>query len=575
MEITGTGQKANTYDAIVVGSGISGGWAAKELCEKGLKVIMLERGRDIKHVTDYTNATKNPWDFPHRGRVDSKSAEEHFIGIRTGYTVNEPWRDMFEKDSENPIIEKKPIDWIRGYHVGGRSLMWGRQSYRWNEADFEANAKEGIATDWPIRYKDIAPWYDHVEKFAGISGDKDNIDVLPHGDHYLPAMNMNALEKDMKKRIEKEFPKRHFIMGRTAHLTGESKVAYDLGRSQCQFRNRCMMGCPYGGYFSTQSSTLPAAVKTGNLTLRPDAIVQEVIYDDKLGKAVGVRVIDQNTLQSIEYFAKVIFLNASAFGSTGIMLNSKSKRHPNGLGNESDQLGRNIMDHHLGVGANAEFDGMDDEYYYGRRANGIYIARYRNWADDKRDYTRGFGYQGGASREEWSRGAYQEGIGAEFKDSLSNPGQWKFGIMGFGEVLPNPENRMYLDETQKDKWGMPLLVFDAEYGANEKKMRIDMKNDAAEMLEKAGLKNVTTYDDETKHLGIGIHEMGTARMGTDAKNSCLNKNNQVWGAENVFVTDGAAMASASCVNPSLTYMALTARAADFAVSALKRGDLKA
>jgi choline dehydrogenase-like flavoprotein len=481
---------------------------------------------------------------------------------------------MFENDKANPIIEKKPIDWIRGYHVGGRSLMWGRQSYRLNEKDFEANLKEGVGTDWPIRYKDLAPWYDHVEKFAGISGNKDGIDVLPHGDHYLPAMNMNALEKELKKRIEKEFSSRHFIMGRTAHLTGESKIAYDLGRSQCQFRNRCMMGCPYGGYFSTQSSTLPAAVKTGNLTLRPDAIVQEVIYDDKLGKAVGVRIVDQNTLESIEYFAKIIFLNASAFGSTGIMLNSKSQRHPNGLGNESDQLGRNIMDHHLAVGASGEFEGMEDDYYYGRRANGIYIPRYRNWGDDKRDYLRGFGYQGGASRADWGRGAGEVGVGAEFKDSLSYPGKWSFNIGGFGEVLPNPENRMSLDATQKDKWGMPLFVFDAAYGDNELKMRVDMKNDAAEMLEKAGLKNVTPYDDQTKHLGIGIHEMGTARMGTDAKNSVLNKNNQVWGADNVFVTDGAAMTSASCVNPSLTYMALTARAAAYAVDALKKGDLK-
>jgi choline dehydrogenase-like flavoprotein len=310
------------------------------------------------------------------------------------------------------------------------------------------------------------------------------------------------------------------------------------------------------------------------LTLRPDAIVQEVIFDDKLGKAVGVRIIDQKTNESIEYFAKIIFLNASAFPTTGIMMNSKSKRHPNGLGNESDQLGRNIMDHHLGVGASGEFEGMADEYYYGRRANGIYIPRFRNWGTDKRNYNRGFGYQGSATRDDWGRGADQEGIGAEFKDSLSYPGQWRFGMMGFGEVLPNPENRMYLDDKLKDKWGMPLFVFDAEYKENEKKMRVDMQNDAGEMLEKAGLKNVTTYNDTTKTLGIGIHEMGTARMGTDPKNSCLNKNNQVWGAENVFVTDGAAMASASCVNPSLTYMALTARAASFAADALKKGDLK-
>ena len=564
--------EANTYDAIVVGSGISGGWAAKELTEKGLKTIMIERGRDIKHITDYETANKNPWELPHRGRVTTQAAEEYYLGMRTGYTANEEHRYLFENDKQNPIIEKRPIDWIRAYHVGGRSLLWGRQSYRWNEEDFLANGKEGIAIDWPIRYSDLAPWYSYVEKFAGISGSKDGLDVLPDGE-FQPAMELNCVEKEVKSRMEKKFAARKMTIGRVAHLTKPEDWQTELGRAACQYRNMCMRGCPYGGYFSTQSATLPAAVKTGNLTLRPDSIVTEVLYDETKGRAKGVRVIDQNTMEVREYYAKIIFLNASAFASTSILMNSKSARHPNGLGNESDMLGRNIMDHHLAVGASGNYDGMEDMYYYGRRANGVYIPRYRNWGNDKRDYLRGFGYQGDASRAGWGRGNGTEGFGAAFKDSLSAPGPWSMGIGGFGEVLPDPNNRMTLSTDQKDKWGIPLIIFDAAYGENERKMRIDMMNDAAEMLEAAGLKNVRPYNDNTKHLGIGIHEMGTARMGKEAKTSVLNANNQVWGAENVFVTDGACMTSASCVNPSLTYMALTARAADFAVGELKKGNL--
>ncbi|MDJ1481009.1 GMC family oxidoreductase [Cytophagaceae bacterium YF14B1] len=562
-----------TYDAIVVGSGISGGWAAKELTEKGLKVVMLERGRDIKHVSGYETAMKNPWDFPHRGRLTNLAKEEYWANVRTGYTANEEWRHHFENDKENPYLEKRPFDWIRGYHVGGRSLMWGRQSYRWNEEDFLANAKEGIGTDWPIRYKDLAPWYDYVEKFAGISGSMEGLDVLPDG-KFLPPMQMNCVEKEVKGLVEKNFAGRKIIIGRVAHLTQPQQFHTELGRAQCQYRNLCMRGCPFGAYFSTQAATLPAAMKTGNLTLVPDSIVSEVIYDEASGKAKGVRVINQHDPKDVkEYYAKIIFLNASAIASTAILLNSKSKRFPNGLGNESDQLGRNVMDHHLAVGAGGRFEGMLDKYYYGRRANGVYIPRYRNWGSDKRDYLRGFGYQGGASRGGWGRGTGMAGFGAEFKESLTEPGEWGMNIGGFGEVLPNPDNRMTLSPDQKDKWGLPLVNFDAAYGENERKMRIDMMNDAAEMLEAAGLKDVTPYNDESKHLGIGIHEMGTARMGTSPKNSVLNKNNQVWGCENVFVTDGAAMTSASCVNPSLTYMALTARAADFAVKELKKQNL--
>lgn len=559
-----------TYDAIVVGSGISGGWAAKELTEKGLKVLMLERGRDIKHVTDYKTATMAPWEFEHRGRVTTMAREEYWAGFRTGYTANEEHRYLFENDKENPYKETRRFDWIRGYHVGGRSLLWGRQSYRWNEADFEANAKENLGTDWPIRYKDVAPWYDYVEKFAGISGARDGLDVLPDG-QFLPPMQMNCVETKVKSEVESKFAGRKIIIGRTAHLTQPQAQHTELGRAACQFRNMCMRGCPYGAYFSTQSATLPAATKTGNLTLLPDSIVSEVIFDDKLGKATGVRVINQNDPGDVkEYFAKIIFLNASAIPSTTILMKSKSDRHPNGLGNESDQLGRNIMDHHLGVGASGKVEGFDDKYYFGRRANGIYVPRYRNWGTDKRDYLRGFGYQGGGSRESWGRGGGTPGFGAAFKEQLTQPGEWNMGMGGFGEMLPNPDNRFTLSTTEKDKWGMPLVIFDAAYGDNERKMRVDMMNDAAEMLEAAGVKNVNTYNDTDKSPGIGIHEMGMARMGTDPKNSVVNKHNQVWGAENVYVTDGAFMASASCVNPSLTYMAMTARAADHAVSELKK-----
>lgn len=571
MNLQGKAKEQMTYDAIVVGSGISGGWAAKELCEKGLKVLMLERGRDIKHVEGYKTATMNPWDFPHRGKVDTMAREEYWASVRTGYTANEEHRHHFENDKQNPYLEKKPFDWIRGYHVGGRSLMWGRQSYRWNEKDFTANLEDGHGIDWPIRYKDLAPWYKYVESFIGVSGSREGLDVLPDGD-FQPPMEMNCVEKDFKGVVKKKFG-RAITIGRTAHLTSPTSIQTALGRSSCQFRNACMRGCPYGAYFSTQSATLPAANKTGNLTLIPDKICYQVIYDDEKGKATGVRVIDQNTLQHEEYFAKIIFLNASAINSAWIMMQSKSKRHPNGLGNESDQLGRNIMDHHLAAGASGLIEGYEDSYYSGRRANGIYIPRFANWGKDgKRDFVRGFGYQGGASRMGWGRGADVDGFGADFKESLTVPGPWTLGIGGFGETLPDPNNRFTLSD-KKDKWGLPVVEFDSAWGENALKMRIAMMNEAAEMLEAMGAKNISAYNDLSKNPGIGIHEMGTARMGHDAKTSCLNKNNQVWGAENVFVTDGAAMVSASCVNPSLTYMALTARAASFAVEELKKQNL--
>jgi choline dehydrogenase-like flavoprotein len=568
MYFNSNGKEEVTYDAIVVGSGVSGGWAAKELSEKGLKVAMIDRGRDVKHIVDYHTANLDPWDFETRGRLDLKTMEEYWAGVRTGYTANEEHRHFFENDKENPYDETRRFDWIRAYHTGGRSLLWGRQSYRWNERDFTSNAEEGVGIDWPIRYKDLEPWYTYVEKFAGISGSKENLDVLPDS-YFQPAMELNCVEKEAKSGVEKKFPGRKIIIGRVAHLTNPTEEHKALGRGACQFRNRCMRGCPYGAYFSTQSATLPAAQKTGNLTLINDKIVYSVILDDKTGKAVGVRAKDQNTMEEKEYYAKIIFLNAGSVNSTWIMMQSKSNAHPNGLGNESDQLGRNIMDHHLAAGARGTWEGFEDMYYYGRRPNGVYVPRFVNWGSDKRDYLRGFGYQGGAGR---GRGTDELGFGAEFKKQHSKPGPWSMNLGGFGETLPDPSNRFTLTD-KKDKWGLPVINFDAAWGENEWKMREDMVSEAANMLEAAGFKNVETFHDKEKAPGIGIHEMGTARMGKEAKTSCLNANNQVWGAENVFVTDGACMTSASCVNPSLTYMALTARAANFAVEQLKKQNL--
>ena len=555
----------NTYDAIVIGSGISGGWAAKELTEKGLKTIMLERGKNIEHVKDYVNATKGPWEFPHRGGRTQEMIKEHPV-LKRDYPLNEENLDWWTDEQKCPYTEVKRFDWFRGYHVGGRSLLWGRQSYRWSDLAFEANAKDGIAIDWPIRYKDIEPWYTYVEKFAGISGSKEGLQQLPDG-HFMPAMEMNCVEKDVSARINEHYKAKRMIIGRTANITEPLP-----GRTNCQYRNKCWLGCPYGAYFSTQSSTLPAAMATGNLTLRPWSIVTKILYDKDTKKATGVEVLDAETNKTYQYFAKIVFLNASTFNSAWILMNSATDIWPDGLGSSSGELGHNIMDHHLGVGASGTADGYDDKYYYGRRANGIYVPQYRNILGDKRDYIRGFGYQGSASRESWSRDIAEMNIGGDFKDALAEPGQWRMGIGGFGEILPYHENKITLDKTKKDAWGLNILAFDAEWKENERKMRIDMKNDAIEMLEAAGLKDVKGRDGDGT-MGRGIHEMGTARMGADPKTSVLNKWNQVWDAPNVFVTDGSFMVSSNCCNPSLTYMAMTARAVDHAVSELKKHNI--
>lgn len=554
----------NTFDAIVVGSGISGGWAAKELTEKGLKVLMLERGENIEHIKDYDKANREVWEFPHRGGRTQEMIKDYPV-LKRDYPLNERNLHYWVKDSECPYTEIKRFDWFRGYHVGGRSLMWGRQSYRWSDLDFEANAKDGIAVDWPIRYKDLESWYTYVEGFAGINGNKDGLPQLPDG-NFLPPMEMNCVEKDVAARIKQQYGgKRAMIIGRSANLTSPKP---DQNRA-CHYRDRCWLGCPFGGYFSTQSSTLPAAMRTGNLTLRPFSIVTEVLYDKDSKKAKGVRVLDAQTNQTYDYFSKIVFVNASTLNTAWLLMNSATDVWPDGLGSSSGELGHNLMDHHLGVGASGKVEGYDDKYVYGKRPNGIYIPRYRNLFGDKRDYIRGFGYQGSASRQGWSREVAEYTIGAEFKDALSEPGQWTFGIGGFGEILPYHENKVTLDKTRKDKWGLNVLAIDCELKENEMKMRKDMLEDAKEMLASVGVKDIQGCDGDGTP-GRGIHEMGTARMGRDPKTSVLNEWNQVWDAKNVFVTDGACMTSAACQNPSLTYMALTARACDYAVKELKK-----
>ena len=556
----------NIYDAIVIGSGISGGWAAKELTEKGLKTIMLERGRNIEHIKDYVSATKNPWEFPHRGGRTQEMIGNYPV-LKRDYALNEKNLDFWANEKDSPYSEVKRFDWYRGYQVGGRSLMWGRQSYRLSEMDFEANAKEGIAVDWPIRYKDLEKWYGHVERFAGISGSRNGLPQLPDGD-FLPPMEMNVVEKAVAARIKEHYKEsRHMLIGRAANLTKAIQ-----GRTNCQFRSKCWLGCPFGGYFSTQSSTLPAAVATGNLTLRPFSIVTKILYDKDTKKATGVEVLDAETNQTYEYFAKVIFLNASTLNSTWVLMNSATDVWEGGLGSSSGELGHNLMDHHFRLGASGRMEGFDDKYVYGRRPNGIYIPRFRNLGNEKREYLRGFGYQGGASREGWGRNVAELSIGGDFKDALCEPGGWTMGITAFGETLPYHENKVTLDKTKKDKWGLNILSIDAEIKENEINMRKDMMADGLEMLEMAGLKDVKTFDNGYT-LGMGIHEMGTARMGLDPKTSVLNKFNQVWDATNVYVTDGAAMTSAACQNPSLTYMAMTARAVDHAFTELKKGSI--
>ncbi|MEO5908663.1 MAG: GMC family oxidoreductase [Ginsengibacter sp.] len=568
--INSKGTEKNTYDAIVIGSGISGGWAAKELCEHGIKTLILERGRDVKHLIDYPTMSKDPWDFPHRNNLTLKEKEDNPIASRC-YAFREDAKQFFVKDKEHPYVQEKPFDWIRGYQVGGKSLIWARQTQRWSKYDFEGPARDGFAVDWPIRYSDLAPWYSHVEKFVGISGNKDGLETLPDGE-FLPPWEMNVVEKTMQKRIMDNYKDRNVIIGRCAHLTQPKEIHLQQGRGKCQSRNLCQRGCPFGGYFSSNSSTIPWAAKTGNLTLRPDSIVHSIIYDDKKSKATGVRVIDAHTKQVTEYFAKIIFVNAAALNSNLILLNSTSTRFPNGLGNDNDILGRYVAFQNYRGTLNASMDGYLDSYYYGRRPCAVMMPNFRNVYKQETDFLRGYMTFFSAYRGGWWHSVPGSQMGEAFKQAETEPGNWGVSMMMQGETIPKETNRVFLSKDQKDEWGMPLLSIDVGYDDNDEKSMKDFLNQGAEMLDRAGCKNITTNDSK-QAPGLDIHEVGGVRMGKDPKTSLLNKWNQMHECQNIFVTDGACMTSTGTQNPSITFMALTARAANHAVEELKKGNL--
>ena len=546
----------NTYDAIVVGSGISGGWAAMELCKKGLKTLLLERGRNVEHVKGYHTADLAPWEFEN----GLNNTREDIINDPIQCQVYNPaTKEFFVRDRDHPYIQEKPFNWFRGYQVGGRSLTWGRQCYRWSDLDFEANLKDGVGVDWPIRYKDLAPWYDYVESFVGISGKTENLNQLPDG-KFLPPMELNCIEKHLADSIKKNEEKRILTIARVANLTKGW-----TGRGPCLNRNLCQRGCPYGGYFSTNSSTLPHAISTGNLTLRPFSVVTEVFYDDKNNRASGVLVVDAITNEEIEFKSKIIFLNASTINTTALLLNSKSERFPNGLGNDSGQLGHNLMDHHSSAGASGVHDGFQDKYYKGRRPCGFLIARYRNLdGQDESSFLRGYNIQGRGERQSWLSRKTTNGFGKDFKKVLTTPGPWQVWMGGWGECLPYYENRISLSNKELDKWGMPLIKIDFSFKENERLMMEDIRETSEQMLKLAGFDNISSFNYQ-KPGGSTIHEMGTARMGKDPETSVLNSFNQMHGVRNVFITDGSCMTSSACQNPSLTYMALTARACEYAV----------
>lgn len=555
---------SQTYDAIVIGSGISGGWAAMELCKKGLKTLLLERGRNVEHLKDYPTANLNPWDFKN-GMNNTLFDRENDPVQSSLYNPGD--KHFYVSDKEHPYIQEKPFNWFRGYQVGGRSLIWGRQCYRLSNLDFEANKKDGVGTDWPIRYKDISPWYDYVESFIGVSGKNEGLSHLPDG-KFLPPMELNCIENHLAQSIKKNEEQRLLTIARVANLTRGWN-----DRSPCQNRNLCTRGCPFGGYFSSNSSTIPTAMATGNLTLRPFSIVSEILYNNDTQKAKGVRVIDTNTNEVIEFFAKVIFINASTIATTSLLLNSKSERFPDGFGNDSGQLGHNLMDHHSSAGATGIYNGLKDKYYKGRRPCGFLIPRYRNLSDHENlNFIRGYNIQGDGERQEWFDRQNEDGFGADFKNRLTTPGAWSIWMAGWGECLPYYDNSISLDETQKDKWGLPLVKINFAFGDNEHKMMKDIQETSVKMLLDAGFSDVQSFN-YNKPGGTTVHEMGTARMGTDEKTSVLNGFNQIHAAKNVFITDGSCMTSSASQNPSLTYMALTARACDYAFNQLKRGDL--
>ena len=560
-------RKKNTYDAIVIGSGISGGWSAKELCEKGLKTLVLERGRDVKHVTDYPTAMKNPWDFEHRGQLPIE-IKNQYAGSRS--FMREETLHWAIKPDEQPFIQEQPFTWTRGYHVGGKSLLWARQTQRWSDFDFEGPKRDGFAIDWPIRYADIAPWYSHVEKFAGISGNKDGLPHLPDGE-FLPPFELSCVENHLKESLAKNYQDRQLIQARCAHITEPQQIHNDQGRGQCLNRNLCVRGCPYGGYFSSNASTLPWAAKTRKMTLKPNSVVHSIIFDEKKGKAKGVRVIDSNTMQMTEYYAKIIFVNAGAINSNAILLNSTSNRFANGLGNDNGLLGKYLSWHNYRGKANAEYDGLQDKRTDGKNPSNGYIPRFRNILKQETDFLRGYAIGVGGGRPLTST---RVGIGEELKTQLLNPyyGKWYIAAWMMGECVPVEDNHIRLSKDLKDKYGIPQVILSAKWSENDDKMVKDFNEQITEMFTLAGFQNVKAVDSHS-NPGSDIHEMGGVRMGKDPNTSLLNEWNQLHRCPNVFVTDGACMTSTGTQNPSLTYMAITARAANYAVDELKKRHL--
>jgi choline dehydrogenase-like flavoprotein len=561
-------KEKNTFDVIVIGSGITGGWAAKEFCEKGLKTLVIERGRPVKHLADYPTATLDPWDFPYHGALTNIERHDNPILSRC-YAYDDATKHFFVKDSEHPYVQEKPFDWIRGYQEGGKSLIWARQTQRWSHFDFEAPARDGFAIPWPVTYAEMAPWYSYVEKFIGISGNRDGLETLPDCES-LPPFEMNCVEKHIQLEIKKHYTDRYPVIGRCAHLTEPQEAHLDQGRGKCQARNLCYRGCPYGGYFSSNSATLPWAAKTGNLTIRTNAVVHSVIYDERKEKATGVRIVDAQAKTDKEYYAKVIFVNAACLNSNLILLNSTSSRFPDGLGNDNGLLGRYVAFHNYRGNITAGFDGYGDQYYKGRRPTAVMMPSFRNVHKQEMDFLRGYMVFYSATREGWNKGGNM--IGAELKESAATPGPWHVYMMMQGETIPKESNRVYLSPDKKDAWGIPLLVTDIDYDDNDIKSLRDFHEQGKEMLEKAGCINVT-LNDTRQAPGLDIHEMGGVRMGNDAKSSLLNKWNQFHSCKNVFVTDGAAMVSTGTQNPSLTFMAFTARAANYAVEQMRKGVL--
>ena len=570
MHIQGEAKKKNTFDAIVIGSGISGGWAAKELCDGGLKTLVLERGRPIRHAEDYTTAMKHPWEFPHRLQIPLPDQEKNPV-VNRCYAYDEATEQFFVKDEDHPYVQEKPFDWIRGYQQGGKSLLWARQTQRWSNYEFEAPARDGFAVDWPIRYKDLAPWYSHVEKFVGISGNRDGLPHLPDSE-VLPPFELNCLEKHIQEKIHENYKNRHVIIGRCAHLTEPQSIHLEQGRGKCQARSLCYRGCPYGAYFSSNSSTLPWAEKTGNLTFRPFSVVESILYDEQKNRAIGVRVVDANTREEIEFYARVIFVNGATLNTNLLLLNSTSKRFPTGLGNDNGLLGKYIAFHNYLGSISASFEGFQDQYYFGKRPTTAFMPSFRNVFKQDADFLRGYMVAYSAGRSGAGRGAYGETLGEELKNNMATPGGWGVHMMMQGETIPKAENHVRLSPDQKDEWGIPLLITSVGYDDNDDKMAGDFLTQGAEMLEKAGCKNIRPHNSK-QAPGLDIHEMGGVRMGRDPRTSMLNAWNQFHHCKNVFVTDGGCMTSVGNQNPSLTFMAITARAANYAIDELKKGNL--